>query len=83
MHFTLTGHISTGTQFTEQGPPLASWQVWEVAEGLSSLQSPTIIWSCRVDGARLAGSPWPALWEQGLRDILFIRFLLWEDLEVA
>lgn len=54
MHFTLTGHISTGSQFTGQGPSLAGRQVWEVAEGLSSLQSPpTTIWSCRVDGARL------------------------------
>lgn len=86
MHFILIGHISTGSQFTEQGPPLASRQVWEVAEGLSSLQSPpTIIWSCRVDEARLAGSPWPALWEQGLRDIhSFDSYIgLWEDWEVA
>lgn len=86
MHFTLIGHISTGSQFTEQGPPLASRQVWEVAEGLNSLQSPpTITWSCRVDGARLAGSPWPALWEQGLRDIhSFDSYTgLWEDWEVA
>lgn len=58
MHFILIGHISTGSQFTEQGPSLASRQVWEVAEGLNSLQSPpTITWSCRVDGARLAGRP--------------------------
>jgi hypothetical protein len=58
MHFTLIGHISTGSQFTGQGPPHASRQVWEVAEGLSSLQSlPTVICPRRVGGARLLASP--------------------------
>lgn len=56
MHFILIGHISTGSQFTGQGPPLASRQVWEVAEGPSSLQGPQLSFG----HAGLMGPGWQA-----------------------